>query len=264
MCVSNQQRAFYEELINIQSTYKKRLGANELFLKLGKNQALERMRNGLPLISFEEIKIKEEIIKDILNDVCNILIKYGLCKEGEVEELKTANFAKLKAAVLKSNKERESSLNTFVFVSVARIILGSIVNKLEVCLVKDSIDLSQWLQGYCPMCGNLPLIAKLRKEDGKRFLQCSICFTQWQFARIKCIYCGTEDQKDLRFFWVENTSSPNQNDFYRVDVCDKCKRYIKTIDERKIQEGRELNPLIEDMNTAYLDILAAKEGYHKM
>jgi len=278
MCVPKQQITFYEELISIQSGYKERLWQEELFPKPDKNQALKGIKNGLPLISFEGIKIKEETVKDILDDVCNSLIRHGLCKEEEIEQLKTVDSARLKTAVLEPDKGINSPLSIFIFTNVARIILGSIVDELKSYFGENNLDTSQWLQGYCPMCGGLPLIAKLRKEDGKRFLQCSICFTEWQFTRIRCVYCGSEDQKDLRFFWVDETS-PTKYDAstgydrydtsYRVDVCDKCKGYIKTVDERKIEEGREgrkgreLNPLIEDINTAYLDILAANAGYRK-
>lgn len=114
------------------------------------------------------------------------------------------------------------------------------------------------LQGYCPKCGALPGIAKLRREDGKRILQCNDCNTQWPFMRIKCVYCGTENQDDLRFFSTDDESP------YRVDVCDKCKGYIKTVDERKVAEGKEIDLLAENKATLYLDILAMEEGYQKM
>ena len=48
---------------------------------------------------------------------------------------------------------------------------------------------------------------------------------------------------------------------FRVDVCDKCKKYIKTIDERKMPENKILDFSLENINTLYLDILAQKEGY---
>ncbi|MFH1962157.1 MAG: formate dehydrogenase accessory protein FdhE [bacterium] len=249
--VSTQQADFYEELISIQSAYKERLGEEELFPKPDKEQALERIKKGIPLIKFDEIRIKGETIKGILDDVCNILIKYELCKEEDIKQLKTDGFDKLKSAALVPDNEMDV-LTAFVFTMAERIILGSIADKL-----RDSIDDSRWLRGYCPMCGNKPQMARLQKEDGKRFLQCGICSTQWQFMRIKCIYCGTEDQNDLRFFWADDDSP------YRVDFCRKCKGYIKTIDERKCQEGGEINLFIEDLSTAYLDILAVEQGYQK-
>jgi hypothetical protein len=44
-------------------------------------------------------------------------------------------------------------------------------------------------------------------------------------------------------------------------VCDKCKRYIKCVDERKMELGKEINFAIEDMATLYLDALAKEKGY---
>ncbi|MBI4777686.1 hypothetical protein HY792_01995 [Candidatus Desantisbacteria bacterium] len=49
----------------------------------------------------------------------------------------------------------------------------------------------------------------------------------------------------MGFFWADDASP------YRVDFCRKCKGYIKTVDERKLQEGKELNLLMEDVSTAY-------------
>ncbi|MFH1564093.1 MAG: hypothetical protein ABIF11_11875 [Nitrospirota bacterium] len=92
MDVSKQQIAFYEELINIQTASREKLKEEELFPKPDKNQALERIKNGLPLISFEGIKIKEGVIKEILDNICNALIKHGLCKEEEIGQLSLPTF----------------------------------------------------------------------------------------------------------------------------------------------------------------------------
>jgi FdhE protein len=100
-------------------------------------------------------------------------------------------------------------------------------------------------------------MAKLRREDGKRILECSLCNTQWVFKRLRCPFCGNEDADTLGFFFVEEAT-------YRVDKCDKCKRYIKTVDERKKPEGGLRALLVEDVATLYLDMLAAKEGYQSI
>jgi|GEM_PF-7017491 len=108
-----------------------------------------------------------------------------------------------------------------------------------------------WNKGYCPFCGMPPLMAYLRKEDGKRILTCILCKTEWEFLRIKCIGCQTEDLKYLRFFEVDESG-------IRVDVCDNCKFYIKTLDKRKV-DFSNIEEL--DIKTRYLDILASNEGY---
>ena len=48
---------------------------------------------------------------------------------------------------------------------------------------------------------------------------------------------------------------------YRIDVCDKCKKYIKTVDSREIT--REVILPVEDIATLHLDIIAEEEGYKR-
>lgn len=118
----------------------------------------------------------------------------------------------------------------------------------------ERIRRSRWMEGYCPVCGKEPKIGELRDEDGKRFLFCSQCGTEWNFFRVKCPFCGNEEQKTLSYFTVE------EDERYRVDVCDRCKRYIKTIDFRNMPEEPDLD--LEDIATIHLDMLANEEGYN--
>ncbi|HPC73042.1 MAG TPA: formate dehydrogenase accessory protein FdhE [Syntrophales bacterium] len=116
------------------------------------------------------------------------------------------------------------------------------------------ISKSNWQEGYCPTCGRIPKIGELREEEGRRFLFCSQCGTRWHYKRVKCPFCGNEEQQSLAYFTVEGEEK------YRVDVCDACKRYIKTVDFRSLAEEPDLD--LEDIATLHLDILAHEEGYH--
>jgi FdhE protein len=118
----------------------------------------------------------------------------------------------------------------------------------------ERISRSGWSEGYCPICGRTPKIGKLKNEEGRRFLFCSQCGIEWNFTRIKCPFCGNEEQQSLSFFSLEGEEK------YRVDVCDVCKRYIKTIDFRQLTEEVDLD--VEDIATLHLDMLAQEEGYH--
>ena len=121
--------------------------------------------------------------------------------------------------------------------------------------LRDAVDQERWWKEYCPICGSPPSIARLR-EEGERFLVCSLCSFEWRFPRLMCPFCGNEDPKGLRYFHTEKEGKTN-----RVDVCEKCKGYIKTVDTRESQE--EFIPLVEDMGTLHLDILALQEGYRR-
>lgn len=116
----------------------------------------------------------------------------------------------------------------------------------------DSIRCCQWSEGYCPVCGKEPKIGQIREEIG-RFLFCNQCGFEWHFPRIKCPFCGNEEQQTLSYFTVEG------DERYRVDVCNECKRYIKIVDFR--ESKKDANMDVEDIATLHLDILANEEGY---
>jgi FdhE protein len=112
---------------------------------------------------------------------------------------------------------------------------------------------SKWTEGYCPICGKEPKIGEIKEEEGERFLFCNQCGIEWPYLRIKCPFCGNEEQQTLAYFTVED------DERYRVDVCNECKRYIKIVDFRETKEEPNLD--IEDITTLHLDILATEEGY---
>jgi FdhE protein len=110
-----------------------------------------------------------------------------------------------------------------------------------------------WAEGYCPICGKEPKIGEIREEEGRRFLFCTQCGFEWRFTRIKCPFCGNEEQQTLAYFSIEGEEK------YRVDVCNECKRYIKIVDFRESKEEADLD--VEDIATLHLDMLANEEGY---
>lgn len=117
------------------------------------------------------------------------------------------------------------------------------------------VEKSGWTEGYCPICGKEPKIGEIREsEDGRRYLFCHQCGYKWHFRRIKCPFCGNEEQHSLAYFAVEGEES------HRVDVCNKCRRYIKIIELPKSSEDVNLD--VEDITTLHLDMLAYEEGYN--
>jgi FdhE protein len=117
----------------------------------------------------------------------------------------------------------------------------------------DSIRKADWAEGYCPVCGREPKIGEIRDEEGSRYLFCNQCGFEWSYLRIKCPFCGNEEQQSLAYFTIEG------DERYRVDVCNECKRYIKIVDFREAKQKADLD--VEDIATLHLDMLANDEGY---
>jgi FdhE protein len=126
--------------------------------------------------------------------------------------------------------------------------LGACADQLAVYLNPDE----PWLQGYCPICGNAPILSLL-EDEGQRKLVCSFCGHLWSAKRVHCPYCDSSQNKDLHYFYSEEEKDA------RVDLCDNCKKYLKTLDTRKV--ARLIYPPLELISTVHLDIKAQEMGF---
>ena len=108
----------------------------------------------------------------------------------------------------------------------------------------------------CPLCGARPLLGVLRPEGdgGKRFLLCSFCLREWEFRRIFCATCGEETETKLPVYVAE------QFPYIRVEACETCKFYLRTIDLTK--DGNAV-PLVDDLAAIPLSLWAEEHGYSR-
>jgi formate dehydrogenase maturation protein FdhE len=118
---------------------------------------------------------------------------------------------------------------------------------------RDLVGFDCWRHGKCPMCGSEPAIARLAGEEGQRILACSLCRTEWKFDRLRCPFCESKELPFLRHFTV------NDDKTHRVDCCNKCRRYLKVVDERI--SGHPASLPVENIITDQLDVLAREQGY---
>jgi FdhE protein len=121
-------------------------------------------------------------------------------------------------------------------------------------MLKAQIDLKKWLRGYCPICGSPPHMSQF-KAEGQRYYTCSFCGFEWPGERLKCPFCENSDHTKLHYFYAEGDEA------YRVDLCDACNQYIKTVDSRKLDYEPDLG--MEDIVSIHLDILAAEKGFKR-
>jgi FdhE protein len=120
--------------------------------------------------------------------------------------------------------------------------------------LKDYVDQEKWWRSYCPICGSKPVMAELIGRKRKKFLICSCCGYEWRYMRTKCPFCEDEERRNFKYFYTEQGGRA-----YRVETCQKCRKYIKTVDTEEL--GEEVIPPVEDISTLYLDVLAQQEGY---
>ncbi len=109
-----------------------------------------------------------------------------------------------------------------------------------------------WEKGYCPICGSPPGLAVL-EEEGVRFFFCSFCLYKWKTRRLFCPHCENTDGAGLHYFFSEKETG------YRVHGCDRCGKYLKSVDLREI--AHPVYPLLELLTTLHLDMHARQAGY---
>ncbi len=228
------------------------------------NVLKSKIQEEFPLITIAEFKIDTTAAARLFREICLIIKndKSELSESAEhlikVFDEDKIDFDPLYNAFLKEDESYfdttasdlqvdKDILSYFVYNS-ARPSLNICANELSDLLDKNK----EWHRGYCPICGSPPALS-LFEEDGKRFFCCSFCWYKWRTRRIFCHNCENTDHETLHYYSFEDDEG------YRIDVCDKCKKYIKTIDTRNLE--RFIYPPLEYLSTAHLDIKISEMGF---
>lgn len=232
--------------------------------KVDKKLVKSRLGEGLPLLGREGFAIDLEAAQKLFYTLSLIgqgaTTKMGdaiprISKSAEAGELDLRDiFSKHYDEMYLAQEAEQCGLDTGILAFLVRAsVRPSVIAQME--QLRGALNLEEWLQGQCPLCGSAPQIAQLRDEEGKRYLQCSFCSCQWRWERIACPSCHNKDLDSLHYLYAE------EEEAYRVDLCDQCRGYIKTVDSRKLDYEPSLD--LEDIVTMHLDILAFEKGYRR-
>jgi formate dehydrogenase maturation protein FdhE len=123
--------------------------------------------------------------------------------------------------------------------------------------IGPSPNTSGRLASRCPVCSRPPCLGILREEGqgARRTLLCGCCVTEWEYLRVVCPKC-LEERFDALPVYTADTFP-----HVRIDACDTCRRYLKTIDLTK--NGLAV-PLVDDIASLPLDLWAGEKGYRRL
>jgi FdhE protein len=119
------------------------------------------------------------------------------------------------------------------------------------------LQLDGYAHALCPFCNRKPALGVLRQQgDGaRRSLLCVFCVSEWEFRRVVCPGCGQEDQSKLPIYTAK------QFPHIRVECCDVCHSYIKSVD---LTKNGLAEPLVDELASVPLDLWAQERGYVKL
>jgi FdhE protein len=251
---------FYQELVRLQDTARKRLTPPAATLDIDAIKA--RLVQGQPLVNDTGLDLDPEQVKRLFEEVIAVFAAYpqlfgelpdslqkpgaGRLLTGEVVK-KWFNGTELPRGL---QENASQPLLQAIMLATLQPFLAGYARAYQEHLKPDLLE--TWRRGCCPVCGGGPDIAYLEKEVGARWLVCSRCDTEWLFQRLQCPFCGTVAQDALSYF-------ADDTELYRLYVCEKCKRYLKAIDLRKTSD--EILLPLERLYTSEMDRQARERGY---
>jgi FdhE protein len=123
--------------------------------------------------------------------------------------------------------------------------------------IRSGVRWDGYTHATCPFCGRKPGAGVLRPmgDGGQRSLFCSFCLAEWEFRRIICAGCGETDHHKLPVYRADDF------DYIRVECCDTCKQYLKTVD---LTKNGLADPVVDEITAAPLDLWAREQGYSKL
>ena len=225
----------------------------------GSDEARALLQQGKPLLNLDEIEIDSGRLTELAMQIAFAVAEQRRERVRELADIhawlhrRRGRMRSLAIAYLRgngipdSNSGIDGGLLVFVIHTALRPFLRAYADA-----VGRFVDAGVWYRGYCPICGGEPDMAALEKGSGRRRLLCSRCDAEWSYRRLGCPFCGNDDPKDLAFF-------PSDDKVYRLAVCERCHRYIKTIDLRETATERPL--AAERVLTAGMDVAAQNTGY---
>jgi len=185
-----------------------------------------------------------------LKDAAGVLRKYAEQLAPDYPESILKQDVRDLCERLVSDGDWEQDLATFVYT----LTLSSFY-KRSLKDTAESLRTGLWVEGHCPLCGEKPHYGILRADDGAKELDCWLCGTGWVHTRIKCPYCGNEEQEDLGFFTIEGQET------CRVNVCRRCHQYCKIIDGRRLKGAGRVFLDIHNLASLSYDLVARQEGF---
>ena len=135
----------------------------------------------------------------------------------------------------------------------ARLVLEVFATELSALPHKEMETTSD----RCPHCG-FPVLCSMAREEGmgrRRSARCSLCSGEWAVPRLGCLRCGEQRASKLTVFNFEAWTH------IRVDVCDSCGGYLKSID---MTRDADALPVPDDVASSAINIWAFEEGYEPL
>ncbi|HEY6094050.1 MAG TPA: formate dehydrogenase accessory protein FdhE [Gallionellaceae bacterium] len=105
----------------------------------------------------------------------------------------------------------------------------------------------------CPVCGSHPVASVVRiggNVSGLRYLQCTLCSSEWHVVRAKCSNC--DNTRDISYYNIEADAG-----VVRAESCPECQSYLKVV---HMDKDPHAEACADDLASFALDWLMGEQG----
>jgi len=226
-------------------------------------EAKERLERGVPLLHGSSPAFDISAARDLAIGLARRLEERGVAHATGVREALESGRVHLPALftlILRGDHAalasiaRDLGADSFLLLTVARNALRPALGAWRRQLTPLFGSRIRWDKGDCFVCGAPAALGELQGNDQSKHLRCGLCGADWPYARIRCARCGNDDHATLGILYQD--PGPDKA---RVEVCERCRGYIKVI-VTFAPTPPDLLP-VEDLATLYLDGVALRDGY---
>lgn len=109
------------------------------------------------------------------------------------------------------------------------------------------------ITNLCPVCASAPVASTVRiggAEQGLRYLQCSLCASEWHMVRVKCSNC--EATRGISYYGIEGAAAS-----VKAEACEECGSYLKIL---YMEKDPRVEAVADDLATLALDVMMSESG----
>jgi len=231
-------------------------------------EAIDRhQRGGRPLLKFEEIPIEPTDLRLLVRQTCEVLHRCGALDDQEFQQIQAlgrdetllgaarewyrtvADLGPAERSTGVAGPRAAPPVEEGMLAQVLALAMRPFLSRCAEVLQQHS-QLGGWQRAFCPLCGGEPEMGVML-AGAPRQLVCGRCTLRWTFAAALCPFCLNDRRARM-------TSFTTADGRYRVDACDVCQRYLKSLNRPL---DRPLMPIVDAVAMLPLDAAAIQRGY---
>jgi FdhE protein len=219
-------------------------------------------KNEIPALHGQTVSVDTESVAELLERLVDVLASNDVVDDpATIAALKQLDPREIVEAAIEWNAGTLERLAMDLEIPLAILVTLGQCAALPILLACGRHILPtdteiNWQPGYCPICGNWPLLAELRGLDRQQWLRCGRCASAWRTRHQRCIFCNNTDHTKLGYMAPEA-----ERESRRAVTCEVCHGYFKVL--ASVSPLAIADILRSDLESIELDIAALDAGYSR-